>query len=80
MKSCSGREAFARPAMPIESTAPAYHSSALKITRLMRFLAALERDADCDADRDPGFLAPPRLDVLLFDILHPLLPELYTSS
>ena len=39
MKSWIGRDPFERPAMPIDSAAPAYHWSALKMTRLLRFLA-----------------------------------------
>jgi hypothetical protein len=51
--------------MLIDIAAPAYHSSALKITRLTRFFAILERDA--------GFLTPFGLGVLFLDISHPLL-------
>jgi hypothetical protein len=61
-----GREPFGRPAIPIDITAPAYHSSALKITRLIFFFSGLA----CGKD----FLALVDLEVLLFDIFHPLLP------
>jgi hypothetical protein len=74
MKSGIDRDALARPAMPIESAAPSYHSSALKMTRRIRFLAALERDAARDVRWDPGFLAPLCLEVLLFDIIAPVTP------
>jgi len=61
-----GREPFGRPAIPIDIAAPAYHWSALKITRLSFFFAG----AACGND----FLALVDLEVLLFDIFHPLLP------
>ena len=63
-----GREPFGRPAIPIDIAAPAYHWSALKITRLIFFFAGLA----CDKD----FLAlVVDREVLFFDILHPPLPE-----
>jgi hypothetical protein len=57
------RAPFARPAMPIDIAAVAYHSSALKITRLIFFFANLARDVD--------FLALVDLDVLFFGIVAP---------
>src|SRR5262249_3313671 len=53
----TGRVPLARPAMPIDIAAPAYHSSALKMTRLARFLAGRAR---------PVFLARADLELLLF--------------
>jgi hypothetical protein len=52
--------------MPIDIAAPAYHSSALKITRLIFFFTGLPRDKD--------FLALVDLDVLFFDIFAPTTP------
>src|SRR5437879_1530795 len=66
MNIATGREPFARPAMPIDIAAPAYHSSALKITRLIFFFAGLARDVD--------FLARADLDVLFFRIFAPTTP------
>ena len=60
------REPFARPAMPIDIAAPAYHSSALKITRLIFFFAGRARELD--------FLALADLDVLFFGIFAPATP------
>jgi hypothetical protein len=66
MSTGAGRGPFGRPAIPIDIAAPAYHWSALKITRLTFFCADLARERD--------FLALVDLEVLFFDILHPLLP------
>ena len=52
--------------MPIDIDAPAYHSSALKITRLIFFFTGLARDKD--------FLALLDLKVLFFDIFAPATP------
>jgi len=63
----TGREPFGRPAMPIDIAAPAYHWSALKITRLIFFFAGLARDSD--------FLAlVVDLEVLVFCIFAPTTP------
>jgi len=53
--------------MPIDIAAPAYHSSAVKITRLIFFFAVLGRDNDFLTLVDP--------EVLLFAIVHPRLPD-----
>jgi hypothetical protein len=66
MNIATGREPLARPAMPIDIAAPAYHWSALKITRLIFFFAGLARDAD--------FLPRADLEVLFFDICAPTTP------
>jgi hypothetical protein len=66
MNIATGREPLARPAMPIDIAAPAYHWSALKITRLIFFFAGLARDVD--------FLARADLEVLFFDICAPTIP------
>jgi hypothetical protein len=66
MGTAAGREPFGRPAIPIDIAAPAYHWSALKTTRLTFFCGDLARDRD--------FLALVDLEVLFFDIFHPLLP------
>lgn len=66
MSIATGREPFGRPAMPIDIDAPAYHSSALKITRLIFFFTGLARDKD--------FLALLDLKVLFFDIFAPATP------
>ena len=66
MSIAPGRAPFGRPAIPIDIAAPAYHWSVLKITLLIFFFVGLA----CDRD----FLALVDLDVLFFDILHPLLP------
>jgi hypothetical protein len=63
MKSWIGRDPFERPAMPMDRAAPAYHWSALKMTRLLRFLAA--------RDRVVGFLAPTGFVLIFFDIFAP---------
>jgi hypothetical protein len=68
MNIATGREPLARPAMPIDIAAPAYHSSALKITRLAFFLADLAADL-----ARAVFLALADL-VLFFGIFAPLLP------
>src|ERR1700686_4873486 len=60
------RAPLARPAMPIDIAALAYHSSALKMTRLIFFLTGRARDAT--------FLALAFLDVLLFGIFTPATP------
>jgi len=60
------RAPLARPAMPIDIAALAYHSSALKMTRLIFFLAGRARDVT--------FLALAFLDVLLFGIFTPATP------
>jgi hypothetical protein len=52
--------------MPIDIAAPAYHSSRLKITRLLFFFAGRA----CDKD----FLALVDLEMLFFDILAPATP------
>jgi hypothetical protein len=70
MNIATGREPLARPAMPIDIAAPAYHSSALKITRLIFFLA----DLVADLARAVDFLALTDLEVLFFGIFAPLLP------
>ena len=54
--------------MPIDSAAPAYHWSALKMTRRLRFLAA--------RDRVVGFLAPTGFVLVFFDICAPVPPTL----
>jgi hypothetical protein len=66
MSTGAGREPFGRPAIPIDIAAPAYHWSALKITRLIFFTDLARRERD--------FLALVDLEVLFLDILHPLLP------
>jgi hypothetical protein len=66
MNTGAGREPFGRPAIPIDIAAPAYHWSALNITRLIFFFTDLARGRD--------FLALGDLEVLFFDIFHPLLP------
>jgi hypothetical protein len=66
MNIATGREPLARPAMPIDIAALAYHSSALKITRRIFFLANLARDAD--------FLPLADLEVLFFGIFAPTAP------
>jgi hypothetical protein len=66
MRIVPGRELFGRPAIPIDIAAPAYHWSALNITRLIFFFVCRA----CDRD----FLAFVDLDVLFLDIFHPLLP------
>jgi hypothetical protein len=70
MNIATGREPLARPAMPIDIAAPAYHSSALKITRRIFFLA----DLAADLARAVVFLALADLEVLFFGIFAPLLP------
>ena len=67
MSTATGRAPFGRPAMPIDIAALAYHSSAVKITRLIFFFAGLARDNDFLALVDP--------EVLLFGILHPPFPD-----
>jgi hypothetical protein len=52
--------------MPIDSAAPAYHSSALKIARLTRFLSVRIGEA--------GSLTLPGFEFFVFDIAHPLVP------
>jgi hypothetical protein len=64
MKSCGGRAPF-RPAMPIDSAAPAYHSSALKIARLTRFLSVRLGEA--------GSLTLHGFEFFVFDIAHPFI-------
>jgi len=66
MSIATGREPFGRPAMPIDIAAPAYHSSALKITRLIFFFA--------DRARDNDFLAFVVLEALFFGIFAPTTP------
>ncbi len=66
MKSASGRAPFDRPDMPIDDAAPAYHSSALKITRLIRFLSVCSLEA--------VFLALTGFEGFFLDIAHPLIP------
>src|SRR5258707_12856463 len=58
------RAPFGRPAIPIDIAAFSYHWSALKIARLIFFFSGLA----CDSD----FLALVDLEVLFFDIFHPL--------
>jgi len=52
--------------MPIDSAAPAYHSSALKIARRIRFLSVCLDEA--------GSLTLPGFEFFVFDIAHPLNP------
>jgi hypothetical protein len=66
MNIVADRAPLARPAMPIDIAALAYHSSALKITRLTRFLLAL-----LDRARDAAFFARAALELLLFGIVTP---------
>jgi len=71
-KSCTGRDPFERPAMPMDSAAPAYHWSAVKMTRRLRFLAA--------RDRVVGFLAPAGFVLVFFDIFAPATTYPYHAS
>jgi hypothetical protein len=67
MNITAGRAPLARPAMPIDIAAPAYHSSALKMTRLIFFFAGRARELD--------FLAlVADLEFLLFGIFTPTTP------
>ena len=59
----AARTPFARPAMPIDIAALAYHWSALKITRRIFFFAGLARGRD--------FLALVDLEALFFGIVTP---------
>jgi hypothetical protein len=70
MNIATGREPLARPAMPIDIAAPAYHSSALKITRLTFFFTGRV----ADLARVVDFLALADLEVLLFGIFAPATP------
>jgi hypothetical protein len=63
MNIVADRAPLARPAMPIDIAALAYHSSALKITRLTRFLLGRARDV--------AFFARAALELLLFGIFTP---------
>jgi hypothetical protein len=63
MNIVADRAPLTRPAMPIDIAALAYHSSALKITRLTRFLP--------DRARDAAFFARAALELLLFGIVTP---------
>jgi hypothetical protein len=66
MKSC--RAGFERPAIPIDSAAPAYQVSVLKIARLIRFFGCREAKL---RERNAGFLALPGFDVPRLDIILP---------
>jgi hypothetical protein len=66
MSIVADRAPFGRPAIPIDIAAPAYHTSVLKITRLIFFLDGRARDKD--------FLALVDLEVLFFDMCAPTAP------